>query len=122
MNKSKEIFQEIENKLVKDDYASTLPTYHPAKGRRKKGYKDSFKPVQEFGESTSSYQSEDPFPAPEEPVLPDPGPEIENPGKEEIDPSRDFPKRDIDNPEEEEFPQKEQHPEVDDPDEKEFYL
>jgi hypothetical protein len=36
MNKSQAIFQEIENKLVKDDYASSLPTYHPAKGRRKR--------------------------------------------------------------------------------------
>lgn len=39
MNNSKAIFQEIENKLVKDDYASSLPIYHPAKGRRKRGIK-----------------------------------------------------------------------------------
>jgi len=46
MNNSKAIFQEIETKLAKDDYASSLPIYHPAKGRRKrviKGAQKTFK-------------------------------------------------------------------------------
>jgi hypothetical protein len=46
MNNSKAIFQEIETKLAKDDYASSLPIYHPAKGRRKrviKGPQKTFK-------------------------------------------------------------------------------
>ena len=119
MNKSQQIFQEIENKLIKDDYASTLPNYHPAKGRRKKGVFVSLTNTPRFH---TSVQSQDPFPNPEEPGKTDPGPEIENPDKEEIDPSRDFPRRDIEYPRKEEFPDNEPNPEIDDPDQKEFYL
>lgn len=123
MDRSQEIFLEIENKLIKDDYASTLPAYHPAKGRRKKNPGEDFKYTQGFEAAgfSSPVQSQNPFPAPEKPETPDPGPEIENPDKEEIDPSRDFPQRDIEYPQKEEFPDKKQNPEIDDPDEKEFY-
>jgi hypothetical protein len=120
MDKSQEIFQEIEKKLIKDDYASTLPVYHPAKGRRKKNPQEAIKYTQGFGPA-DSVQSQNPFPGPENPGIPDPGPEIDNPDTEEIDPSRDFPQRDIEYPKKEEFPDKEQNPEIDDPDEEEFY-
>ena len=119
MNKSQAIFQEIENKLIKDDYASTLPNYHPAKGRRKKRVFVSLTNTPAYH---TSVQSQDPFPDPEVPGKSAPGPEIENPESEEIDPSRDFPKRDIEYPEKKEFPDKNPNPEIDNPDEEEFYL
>lgn len=123
MNKSQEIFQEIEKKLIKDDYAYTLPAYHPAKGRRKKNSAETIKYTLSFdpADITDSAQSQNPFPGPETPGIPDPGPEIDNPDTEEIDPSRDFPQRDIEYPQKEEFPDKEPNPEIDDPDEEEFY-
>lgn len=72
MNRSQEIFQEIENKLVKDDYASTLPVYHPAKGRRKKTYNgqvNTFKGAVDYapvsGETSSTITSQDPISDPE---------------------------------------------------------
>ncbi len=131
MNKSQAIFQEIENKLVKDDYASTLPAYHPAKGRRKKVLKDLERPADNFSQIKSGegigivdseiLRSQEPFPTPDKKDLPDPSPEIEDPNEEEFDPSRDFPRRDIDSPNEEEIPEREQNPEIEDPDEEEFY-
>ncbi|HLW19579.1 MAG TPA: hypothetical protein VKX33_04615 [Cyclobacteriaceae bacterium] len=128
MNKSPAIFQEIESKLAKDHYASTLPVYHPAKGRRKRVSK----------EPKANYHAEDQHlngsrnsvgleklnaSQPDEP-LPITPPEIEQPGEtgiprpdeREIDPGRDFPQRDIPHPGEQEMPGDEPGPEVEDPD------
>lgn len=131
MNKSAAIFQEIESKLAKDHYASQLPQYHPAKGRRKRTLK----------EPKVVYQKKEHFLAPSESKkeaigftdfstarpdkpFPDTPPEIEKPdqeeifppGEREIDPGRDFPQRDIPDPDEEELPGEKPAPEVDDPD------
>jgi len=132
MNKSPEIFQEIESKLAKDHYASTLPVYHPAKGRRKRiskepkaeyhtkdqhvnGSPHTLKSTIGFERLSTSQPDE---PSPKTP------PEIEQPGEtgiprpdeREIDPGRDFPQRDIPHPEEQEMPGEEPGPEVEDPD------
>src|SRR5690554_473864 len=131
MNKSPAIFQEIESKLAKDHYASTLPVYHPAKGRRKRILKE---PKVDYQNNSHHVSSSDSLKNPigfkdfstsraEEP-LPETPPEIEQPGEtgiprpdeREIDPGRDFPQRDIPHPEEQEMPGEEPGPEVEDPD------
>ncbi|MEX2594617.1 MAG: hypothetical protein WD426_17735 [Anditalea sp.] len=118
MNKSKEIFQEIENKLVKDDYASSLPTYHPAKGRRKRVLKEPERVYQTKGKSSSGLEGQHPKAQGQE-GFPDTLPEIEEPDEEEIQP--DFPGPEIDLPEEEEIPEKMPDPEYEHlPDEEEL--
>src|SRR5680860_1805160 len=112
MNKSQAIFQEIENKLVKDDYASSLPNYHPAKGRRKRVLKEPLKVYQTHSNKNGQH--------PVKSQEPDTSPEIEDPDEEEIQPDRDYPGPEIDPPEEEELPEEEPYPEYDDPDEEEF--
>jgi len=107
MNRKQEILIEIESKLAKDDYASKLPTYHPAKGRRKKWLQNKYKPTDN---SFSHGQKE----------RPDDPPEIENPDQEEINPERDFPGREIHKPQEEELPSRNPNPEIQNPDEEEF--
>lgn len=135
MNKSPTIFQEIEKKLAKDHYASTLPVYHPAKGRRKRKVKEP-QPVYQNKPHTirpaSSHapigftdfdkgQPDNPFPD-TPPEIEQPGKtEIHPPGEREIDPGRDFPQRDIPEPEEEEMPGERPGPEVEDPDIRDIY-
>lgn len=126
MNRSRAIFQEIESKLVKDHYASKLPIYHPAKGRRKRGLRVTLdiQPNENHVGRSSSYQqamtlanyNQD---RPEKPY-PDIGPEIERteetdiprPDEREIDPGRDFPQRDLPHPDEEELPDADPDPEI----------
>lgn len=117
MIRKQEIFEEIESKLAKDDYASSLPFYHPAKGRRKKGLSDHEGPGAAFrGKVDGSHipQAQGNGDDPEQ------SPEIEDPDEEEIDPERDFPGRDIDYPQREEIPEPEPNPEIERPDKKEF--
>jgi hypothetical protein len=122
MNRSQKIFEEIENKLVKDDYASTLPVYHPAKGRRKRIVKEPETAYLGKGLITNS---EDPphstigRTVSQEEYPPSP-PEIEDPNEEEFDPGRDLPGPEIDFPDEEEITEEEPFPEIEDPDEEEF--
>src|SRR5690606_39529957 len=111
-----------ENKLAKDDYASTLPVYHPAKGRRKRIVRE---PETIYLEKGIIPVSEHP-PHPtfgrimdQEKYPPSP-PEIEDPNEEEIDPERDLPGPEIDFPDEEEITEDEPFPEIEDPDEEEF--
>lgn|SRR5690606_10376603 len=122
MNRSHKIFEEIENKLAKDDYASTLPVYHPAKGRRKRIVREPDTTYSEKGIISNS--EEPPHPAygitvNQEEYPPSP-PEIEDPNEEEIDPKRDLPGPEIDFPDEEEITEDEPFPEIEDPDEEEF--
>lgn len=129
MNKSPAIFQEIESKLAKDHYASQLPVYHPAKGRRKRIVKEPTA-VYENGKNPVATSSDKPKSAigftdfdkgrPNNP-FPDTPPEIEQPGEtdiprpgeKEIDPGRDFPLPDIPDPDEKEIPDEQPQPEID---------
>jgi len=131
MNKSPAIFQEIESKLAKDHYASKLPTYHPAKGRRKKMIKEPNVVYQHKVNSPSSFVEhpeaigftdfskggpDKPFPG-TAPEIEQPGEtEIPRPREKEIDPGRDFPQRDMPQPDEQELPGEDPRPEVEDPD------
>lgn len=129
MNKSPAIFQEIESKLVKDHYASQLPAYHPAKGRRKRTvkepvavYQNRTNPVDngatkpKSGTAFTDFGEENP-----KTPFPDTPPEIEEPGEtqipspaeREIDPDRDFPPPTIPSPDEEEIPGAPPQPEID---------
>jgi hypothetical protein len=128
MNKSPSIFQEIESKLAKDHYASQLPSYHPAKGRRKRVVKEQRalyqtkanfvgspgRPHDAIGFTDfSKGQPDKPFPG-TAPEIEEPGEtEIPRPGEREIDPARDFPPPDIPHPDEEEIRREEPQPEVD---------
>jgi len=124
MNKSQAIFEEIENKLAKDDYASSLPVYHPAKGRRKRFVKEPEAPY--LGKGITSNLEDPPTQKPpfekiiNQEEFPGSPPEIEDPSEEEIDPGRDFPGPEIDFPDEEEITEEEPFPEIQDPDEEEF--
>lgn len=118
MNKSQAIFQEIENKLVKDDYASSLPTYHPAKGRRKRIQKESEKVYATKGKSSTELEGKNSGEALEGKGIPDTSPEIEDPDEEEIPGEEPYPE--YDDPGEEEIPGEMPEPEYDDPDEEEF--
>ena len=125
MNKP-QIFQEIENKLTKDDYASSLPVYHPAKGRRKRSVKEpevlykndmvNSSPVSPDGSTgimnSGNTRSQDP--------VPDVPPEIDDPDEKEIDPGRDLPDPGTGYPDEDEIPGEKREPEIEDPDEREF--
>ncbi len=123
MNKP-QIFQEIEDKLAKDDYASSLPVYHPAKGRRKRIVKEPevlyrSEPL----EASSSKGTEGVtrrgkigFQNP----VPDSPPEIDDPDEEEIDPQRDLPDPGTGYPDEDEIPGEQPGPEIEEPDEREF--
>ena len=129
MNKSPAIFQEIESKLAKDHYASQLPVYHPAKGRRKRTVKE---PTAVYQNKTNSVDNGTATPesaigftdfSEEKPKTPFPNtpPEIEEPGEtqipspreREIDPDRDFPPPNIPSPDEEEIPGAPPLPEID---------
>src|SRR5690606_14950377 len=130
MNKSPEIFQEIESKLAKDHYASQLPVYHPAKGRRRRIAKEPVAVYQDQSRKNFVDSSATPKNAvgftdcdkgrPNKP-FPDSPPEIEEPGEtdiprpgeREIDPERDFPLPDMPDPDEEEIPGEQPQPEVD---------
>ena len=125
MNKP-QIFQEIESKLAKDDYASSLPVYHPAKGRRKRGVKEpevlygnekrNSSPISSEGTAgvmnSGRIRSQNP--------VPDTPPEIDDPGEKEIDPERDLPDPGTGYPDEDEIPGEKRKPEIEDPDEREF--
>ena len=129
MNKSPAIFQEIERKLAKDHYASQLPVYHPAKGRRKRIVKEPLTKYQLQSRETPMGSSDAPHGGigftdfteerPNNP-FPDSPPEIEQPGEtdiprpgeREIDPGRDFPPPDMPHPDEEEIPGQSPEPEV----------
>ncbi len=122
MNKSPSIFQEIERKLAKDHYASSLPAYHPAKGKRTlKEPKEVYQTQQPLhnagkaGDGIGSNGNDPNAPFPESPPEIDPPGkrEFPQPGEQEIDPGRDFPSPDLPHPEEEEIPVKEPKPEVD---------
>lgn len=126
MNKSQAIFQEIENKLAKDDYASSLPVYHPAKGRRKRGfketdmlYKNDDKVDSEIAPEGDVGSKDADRTRPVDP-LPDIPPEIEEPDEREIDPERDLPDPGTGYPDEEEIPGEGPEPEIEDPDQREF--
>jgi len=124
MNKSQAIFEEIENKLAKDDYASTLPVYHPAKGRRKRIVKEPETTYLRKGITSNLEDPPNHIPTfgriLNQEEFPDSPPEIEDPGEEEIDPGRDLPGREIDFPDEEEITEEKPYPEIEDPDEEEF--
>lgn len=128
MTKASAIFQEIENRLAKDHYASTLPVYHPAKGRRKRmaketpGHSDKSPTDAEEAHSLlmqfEEYEEVNPLtPFPKAPPeIQEPGEtEIEPPREREIDPDRDLPHRDLPHPDEEEMPGEVPDPEVEDP-------
>ena len=131
MNKSPAIFQEIERKLAKDHYASQLPVYHPAKGRRKRIVKE---PVAAYQNQNRENPVGNSFATPKGAIgftdfskerpdtpFPDTPPEIEQPGESdiprpgerEIDPGRDFPPPNLPHPDEEEIPGEKPQPEVD---------
>lgn len=131
MTKRSAIFKEIENRLTKDDYASKLPVYHPAKGRRKRVkmddqsaylandsvYQQPNEPHNTAGVTNFQGNSEESFPGvPPEIEMPDKK-EIfpPSPGEREIDPERDLPHRDIPHPDEEEMPGGDPAPEIEDP-------
>lgn len=124
MNKSPSIFQEIERKLAKDHYASSLPAYHPAKGKRTlKEPKAIYRPQANFrttmrGDAPSDSRGangnpSEPFP-PSQPEIERPGEtELPKPGEREIDPGRDFPPPNLPHPDEEEIPGEKPQPELD---------
>lgn len=123
MNKSPSIFQEIERKLAKDHYASRLPAYHPAKGKRtlkepKAVYQtqsglNSKLMGRDDGINFNGNHPDEPLPE-SPPEIGQPGKtEFPEPGEREIDPGRDFPPPNIPRPHEEEIPGEEPDPEVD---------
>lgn len=122
MSKSSDIFQKIEKKLSKVDYASSLPAYHPAKGQRRKTvstfYSEATKgtPPENTDRSVPSFEGDEKEPG-DIPVI---SPEIERPTEKEIDPGINDPGKYIPTPDEEEIPEQAPEPEIDDPDKEEM--
>lgn len=124
MNKSPSIFQEIERKLAKDHYVSSLPAYHPAKGkgtlkepkavyRRKVSLKVKMRGEALMDNGSWNGNPPEPFPT-SHPEIERPGEtELPRPAEREIDPGRDFPPPTLPHPDEEEIPGEKPQLEVD---------
>src|SRR5690554_5895962 len=122
MSKSPEIFQKIEKKLSKVDYASSLPAYHPAKGQRRKTVSTFYS---EASKDARRGERDRPMPSHEgeekkSDDITDISPEIERPSEREIDPEISDPGKYIPTPDEEEIPEQAPEPEIDDPDKEEM--
>ena len=122
MSKSPEIFQKIEKKLSKVDYASSLPAYHPSKGQRRKTVSTFYS---EVSQNRRSEQNNPSWPSLEDKEkksgdIPEISPEIEKPSEREIDPGISDPGKNIPTPDEEEIPERAPEPEIDDPDKEEM--
>lgn len=122
MSKSPDIFQKIEKKLSKVDYASSLPAYHPAKGQRRKTvstfYSEATK--DEWREETDRRAPSLEGEKKKSGDIPEISPEIERPSEKEIDPEINDPGKYIPTPDEEEIPEQTPEPEIDDPDKEEI--